>query len=115
MLSTASAVLYSFVMGLVILLCRALPFIIFGKQDPGGERRKKTDKFLSFVERVVPPVAMTVLACNAMVSPVREQYQKLLPVLAASAFTGLAHVWKRNSLISIAGGTALYIILTRLW
>jgi branched-subunit amino acid transport protein AzlD len=34
-------------------------------------------------------------------------------VLAAAAFTALAHLWKRNSLISIIGGVAVYMILSR--
>ncbi|MDR2739300.1 MAG: AzlD domain-containing protein [Treponema sp.] len=34
--------------------------------------------------------------------------------MAASAFTALVHLWKRNSLISIIGGTLLYMILSRI-
>ncbi|MDR1212071.1 MAG: AzlD domain-containing protein [Spirochaetaceae bacterium] len=112
MLSTGEAVCYSFVMGLVILFCRTLPFILFDRSaDEKSGRGKRTFAFLSFVERVVPPIAMTVLACNAVSGPVKENPEQALPVLAASLFTALAQLWKRNAFLSIAGGTAVYMIL----
>jgi branched-subunit amino acid transport protein AzlD len=99
-------------MGLVILFCRALPFILFRKR-PENERgaNRGIHKFLSFVERVVPPVAMTVLAFNAVAGPLRETPRQALALLPAALFTALAHLWKRNALISIVGGTVLYMIL----
>ena len=109
-----------FAMGAVILFCRAFPFLFFA----GGEKRsiktpeKKTgplrwEALLGFVEKTVPPVAMTVLAFNALGTPFRENCMDGLLVLAASVFTALVHLWKRNSLISIFGGTALYMILVQ--
>jgi branched-subunit amino acid transport protein AzlD len=56
---------------------------------------------------------MTVLAVNAMSGPIRENPRTALPVLTASLFTALVHLWKRNSLLSILGGTAVYMILTK--
>ncbi|MDR1178463.1 MAG: AzlD domain-containing protein [Spirochaetaceae bacterium] len=115
MLSTGQAVYYSVAMGLVILLCRILPFILFGRSaDEKGGTKKRTFAFLSFVERVVPPVAMTVLAFNAISGPVKENPEQALPVLSASLFTALAQLWKRNAFLSIAGGTAVYMLL-RAW
>jgi branched-subunit amino acid transport protein AzlD len=34
-------------------------------------------------------------------------------VLAASVFTALTHLWRRNALISIIGGTLVYMVLIR--
>lgn len=34
-----------------------------------------------------------------------------LPEFAAVAFTAAVHVWRRNILLSIAGGTAMYALL----
>ena len=36
------------------------------------------------------------------------------PQLAAVAVVVLLHLWRRNTLLSIAGGTAVYMILLRL-
>ncbi|MDR3138217.1 MAG: AzlD domain-containing protein [Treponema sp.] len=108
----------TFVMGAVIFFCRAFPFLLFrNRKGPlaGGEPVSgRTMAFLSFVERVVPPVAMTVLTFNAVCLPIKEDPSAAFPVLAASAATALLHLWKGNSLISIFGGTLLYMILNRI-
>jgi branched-subunit amino acid transport protein AzlD len=118
MLSVQTALIYTLVMGLAVFLCRAFPFIFLRKGKPGdGETRGKLNNFLSLVEKVVPPVAMTVLAVNSVSSPIKENLQAglpaVIPVLAASLFTALVHIWKRNFLISVLGGTILYMVLSR--
>jgi branched-subunit amino acid transport protein AzlD len=57
---------------------------------------------------------MTVLTCNAVGSAIKDDPALSIPVLAASAFTALAHLWKRNALLSIIGGVAVYMLLSRL-
>jgi branched-subunit amino acid transport protein AzlD len=126
--SLGKAVIYAFVMGAVILFCRAFPFLFFrdkppeegrttaGNKVPALEGLKKKDlreSFLALVEKIVPPAAKTVLAFNAIAAPLKEDRVLALPVLAASALTALLHVWKRNPLFSIVGGTALYMALIR--
>jgi branched-subunit amino acid transport protein AzlD len=69
--------------------------------------------FLALVERAAPAVAMTVLTFNAVSVPLREDPAAAFPVLTASAGTALLHLWKENSLISIFGGTLLYMVLNR--
>ena len=97
-----------FAMGAVILFCRAFPFLFFG-----GNNSSRRAALLDFVERIVPPAAMTVLAFNALGGAFYENPVDGLLVLAASVFTALVHVLKRNPLLSIFGGTALYMILLR--
>ena len=110
-------------MGAVILFCRAFPFLFFSSQRASQSKGTKT--FLDFVERIAPPVAMTVLAFNALApslgklakaiasSPVSGDLNSSLAVIIAALLTALIHVWKRNALISIFGGTAVYMILLR--
>jgi branched-subunit amino acid transport protein AzlD len=118
MKSTGSALVLSFVMGLVIFLCRAFPFFFFraGDEKAAGTGRPAGtgEALLSFVEKVAPPVAMTVLAFNSVAAQIRTSPAEALPLLAASAFTGLVHIRRRNPLISIIGGTAVYMILERM-
>jgi len=101
-----------FAMGAVILFCRAFPFLFFSGRE-GRPRSGQNEAFFNFVEKTVPPVAMTVLAFNALGGAFRDNPRDGLLVLAASVFTALVHLWKRNPLVSIAGGTALYMILER--
>ena len=107
--SVKEAVGLAFAMGAVILFCRAVPFLFFSKDNDSSKRKA----FLNFVEKTVPPAAMAVLAFNALGSSFRDNPKDGVLVLAASVFTALIHLWKRNSLISIFGGTALYMILLR--
>jgi branched-subunit amino acid transport protein AzlD len=126
MISVTSAVIYTFALGAVIFFCRVLPFILF--RDSANLRAEGTEqsgvslrgRFISMVEKAAPPVAMTVLAFNAMAGPVKAEDAAGAPalagiVLAAAGLTALLHVWKRNALLSIVAGTGLYMILERLF
>ncbi|MCL2007676.1 MAG: AzlD domain-containing protein [Treponema sp.] len=101
------ALLLTFAMGLVILFCRAFPFLFFSRKD------NIQSPFFTFVEKTVPPVAMTVLALNAIGGSLRESLQGGSLTLIAAIFTAAIHLWKRNALLSIIGGTILYMILIR--
>lgn len=121
MLSVKTALVYTVAMGVVIFFCRAFPFLFFrkGVPDEGAEKsdggkRSAINSFLSLIEKVVPPAAMTVLAFNSIAAPIRENLHAGIPVIAASLFTALLHVWKRNFLVSILGGTVLYMALGRI-
>ncbi|MCL2192279.1 MAG: AzlD domain-containing protein [Treponema sp.] len=121
------ALLLTLAMGATIFFCRVFPFLFFqGKakdnasnttdkaMDDSMERRKRRNTaFLSFVEKTVPPVAMTVLTFNSLAGPIRANLGELVPVLTAGAFTAIVHLWRRNPMISIFTGTALYMVLIR--
>ena len=114
--SANEALLIVLAMGVVILFCRVFPFLFFaGKENAAKETNSAhKDALLNFVGKTVPPVAMTVLAFNALGGAFRDNPLDGLLVLAASVFTALVHLWKRNSLVSIFGGTILYMILQRI-
>lgn len=106
MLSVAEALAAAGVMALIIVSCRALPFLFFsGKKPPA---------FLSFVETYMPAIAMTVLAVSSYTSIRWASPPHGLPELAAGVLVVALHLWKRNALLSILGGTALYMLLCRL-
>ena len=119
MTSLNEALLLVIAMGAVILFCRAFPFLFFGGKDSAGLNEAAPPAsaskaaFLKFVEKTVPPAAMTVLAFNALGGAFRHTPESGLLVLAAAVFTALIHIWKRNPLLSIFGGTAVYMILQR--
>jgi len=140
----SEALILSLVMAAVIFLCRIFPFLFFrGKSGPpsgapsgapsdaesdavpdaaDGNKAAGRISFYSFIEKIVPPVAMTVLAFNALTGQVKAGFAAggdhplrggAIPALVAAAFTALIHLWRRNPLISIFSGTALYMILLR--
>ena len=110
-----TALILTVIMGAVIFFCRAFPFLFFRGSKNGvdaGQGGKAA--FLNFVEKTVPPLAMTVLTVNALASPIHEDIRNGIPMLAAAVFTVIVHLWRRNPLISIFGGTAVFMILQRL-
>jgi len=114
--STTDALLLTAVMAAVIFFCRVCAFLFF-RQDNASPSVKA---FLGFVEKIVPPLAMTVLTFNALSVPLLDSFKQGvpmqgLPVLIAAAFTVLVHLWQRNPLLSIFGGTAVYMVLERVF
>jgi branched-subunit amino acid transport protein AzlD len=101
-------------MGLVIFLCRVFPFLVFHGEKPEKDSKEPVFRGMEFVERVVPPVAMTTLAFNAIAASIKGASFESVPVITASIFTVLVHLWRRNSLISIFGGVAVYILVKQL-
>jgi branched-subunit amino acid transport protein AzlD len=110
MLPLKTAILYSALSGVVVLLCRAFPFIfLVGGKNPLAKQRA----FVFVAEKGIPPLAMVLLCVNAIVAPIREDPALLVPVAVSSLLTALLHLLRRNVLLSIAGGTACYMVLLR--
>jgi branched-subunit amino acid transport protein AzlD len=105
------ALLMTLIMGAVIFFCRAFPFLFFRKRKDAGSDFSET--LLAWAGKTAPPVAVTVLTFNAIGAAIKDDARLVIPVLAASAFTALAHLWKRNPLISIIGAVAIYMLLSR--
>lgn len=112
MVSIPSALILTLLMGGAIFFCRVLPFLFFrDRQDIPPAPGEKLGLLLEFVEKLVPPVAMTVLAFNAISVPFIADVPQGLSAFIAAGFTALVHLWKRNSLFSICGGTLVYMFI----
>ncbi len=106
MLGMTEALLAAAVMMLIIIACRALPFLFFAGRKPPA--------WLGFVEAYMPAVAMTVLAVSSYTSIDWTVPAQGLVAAAAGCAVILLHLWKRNALVSIVGGTVLYLLLSAL-
>lgn len=89
------------------MLTRFVPFLIF----PSG---KPTPKYVQYLGRVLPAAVfgMLVIYCLKDVSFASGSHG-LPELLAIAAVVGL-HMWKRQMLLSIAGGTVCYMLLVQL-
>lgn len=99
-----SAVLVA-VMALVTMALRFLPFLVF---------RKRTPPYITYLGRVLPAaiIGMLVIYCLKDVSLLAAPHG--LPELAAVGCVVGIQIWKRNSILSILSGTAVYMALLRL-
>ena len=91
---------------LVTMLTRFLPFLIFGKKG-------KTPPFITDLGKVLPfaIMGMLVVYCLKDITPIAYPYG-IPELLGCLAVVGL-HIWKRNTLLSIGGGTVLYMLLVQ--
>lgn len=88
------------------MLTRFLPFLIFSSKKP-------TPAFIQYLGMALPSAvfAMLVVYCLKDISFFSEFHA--LPELIAIAVTVVCHFIKKNMLISIAVGTACYMLLVQ--
>ena len=86
------------------VLTRFLPFAVFRSNRP-------TPRYIQYLGKVLPGAifAMLVVYCLRNVSLLQGSHG--LPELIAIAATIGLHLWKRQMLLSIAGGTICYMLL----
>ena len=92
---------------LVTMATRFLPFLIFGE-------KRKTPPVIEYLGTVLPCaiMGMLVVYCLKDVSFLSAPFG--LPELISCVVVAALHVWKRNSLLSIGGGTVCYMLLVQL-
>lgn len=98
---------------LLIMVCsivtaalRALPFLLF----PAG---KETPPLIRYLSGVLPSVVMGMLVVYCLKSVSITKAPHGLPEFLAIAAVVLVHKWKHNTLLSILGGTLLYMVLVQ--
>ena len=92
---------------LATMFTRFLPFAVFSSKRP-------TPRFIQYLGKVLPGAifAMLVIYCLRNVSV--SQGNHGLPELVGISVTVCLHLWKRQMLLSIAGGTICYMLLVQL-
>ncbi len=107
------AVAATFCVGALIFALRVMPFVIFGK--------RKSPAFFAFIEKFIPAISIAVLFLACLKEKTTDLIFKngtvfsslpgAAPAAIASVATALLHIWKKNAMISIFGGTILYMAL----
>ncbi|MBQ8612114.1 MAG: branched-chain amino acid transporter permease [Oscillospiraceae bacterium] len=89
------------------MLTRFLPFFLF----PAG---RPTPKYIQYLGRVLPAAVfgMLVVYCLKNVSLLSGSHG--VPEAIAIAVVAALHLWKKQTLLSIAGGTVCYMLLVQL-
>ena len=99
----------------VTIVLRFLPFVIFG-------RKKEIPGYITYLSGVLPYAIMGMLVVYCLKDVPGSGHYGMknvsffagshgIPEIAASAVVVGLHVWKRNTLLSIAAGTVLYMFL----
>lgn len=95
-----------FLSGIIILTTRLLPFIIFSK--------KEVPLFVRFIERYAPSLIMAILFVYCLKDINFTGDSHGIEYLISIASVAALHLTFKNSMVSIFGGTAIFILLSRL-
>ena len=107
MLTPLQIIIMIIAVALGTMFTRFTPFILFPEN-------KKPPEVITYLGRVLPPAMMGLLCvyCLKGVSFISGSHG--IPEAIAIAFIVLLHKWKNNVLLSIAGGTAVYMVLVQM-
>ena len=105
-MTTAQHMITIALCALATMLTRFLPFILF----PAG---KSTPRFIRFLGHALPAAvfSMLVVYCLKNVSITTGSHG--LPELIAIIVVAALHLWKKQTLLSIAAGTIVYMLLVQ--
>lgn len=89
------------------VLTRFLPFLLF----PAG---KPTPKYIQYLGTVLPSAVFGLLVVYCLRNVSLFTGNHAFPEIISIAVVIGLHVWKRQMLLSIAGGTVCYMLLVQL-
>ncbi len=93
--------------GAVTVFCeRLFPFALFSKRQP--------PKIIRFIEKYIPSMVIAMLIVYSLKDAVFTQDPYGIPYFAGIAAAAGLHLAFKNSMISVFGSTALFMILTRI-
>lgn len=88
-------------------LNRFLPFALFG----GG---KKVPGIVKILGELLPPAVIAILVVYCLKSVNFSTPPNGIPEFIAIGIIAFLHIWKRNNLLSIGGGTIAYMFLVQM-
>ena len=96
------------VLALATALTRVLPFLIFGEAD-------RPPAMVEYLGKVLPAAMMGLLVVYCFKDIDVSDAGAVLPSVAASAAVVAVHLIKRSTMLSILAGTAVYMVLIRVF
>ena len=99
------------IIGIVVfgtMLTRFLPFLVFG-------RKKEAPKYIQYLGKVLPAAVFGLLVVYCLKDVNLFTGSHGIPEAIAIFVVVLLHVWKRQMLLSIAGGTVCYMVLLQVF
>ena len=88
------------------MITRFLPFLVF----PSG---KPTPKYIQYLGKVLPAAVFGLMIIYCMKNVSIFTGSHAIPELLSIALVIVLHLWKRQMLLSIAGGTICYMLLVQ--
>ncbi len=105
-LSPSETLLIILAVALGTMFTRFTPFILFPDN-------KKHPPVIDYLSQMLPPAMMGLLVIYCLRNLSFFTSPHGLPEIIAIAAIAALHLWRRNVLLSIAGGTILYMVLVQ--
>lgn len=105
-LTTGQMIISILAIAAATFLTRALPFIIFSSEE-------KTPAYVKYLGEVLPYAAMGLLVVYSLKAVSLTVFPFGLPELIAVVVIVGLHKWRSNMLLSVAGGTLIYMLLVQ--
>ena len=103
----AQAMLLILTMTAVTMATRFLPFLLLGD-------KRQTPPFISYLGKVLPFAIMGMLVVYCLKGVAVTQLSSVAPAALGVTITAGLHLWKHNTLLSILGGTVVYMVLVQM-
>lgn len=98
------SVLLIVVSAAITFATRAMPFLLF-------KGKAVLPKWVLYIGKVLPSAVITVLVIYCLRGTSFASVNGFVPaILGVTCVAGL-HIWRRNNLLSIGGGTVIYMLL----
>ena len=103
-MTDAQKIITILIVALGTVITRFLPFIAFPADKPAPD-------YIKCLGRVLPPAALGLLVIYCFKDVSLFSGNRGIPEIISVAVVAVLYFWKRNTLISIAGGTVCYMFL----
>lgn len=105
-MNTQQQIITIALMGLSVMLTRFLPFILFPTE-------KHTPRFVLFLGKYLPSAVFGMLVVYCLKDIKFSEGTQGLPELIGIAITVMLHLWRKNMMLTIAGGTIAYMVMVQ--
>lgn len=102
-LSVQETIIFIAVAAVCTFATRAIPFMIFGKRE--------VPKFVKYLGEILPSAIIGILIIYCLKDFYNLNINTIAPQLIGVGITAIAHIWKKNVLLSISLGTISYMLL----
>ena len=103
-MTTAQQIITIAAVAVGTIITRFVPFIVFREGRP-------TPKYIQYLGKVLPSAVFALLVVYCLKDASFISGNHGLPEIIAIAVTAGLHLWKKQMLLSIAGGTICYMLL----
>jgi len=104
--TTSQAIMIIAILSFGTMITRFLPFILF-------PNAKSIPRYIHYLGKMLPAAAIGLLVIYCLRSINFTIAPRGIPEAIAIIAVILLHIWKKNTLVSIAAGTVIYMLLVQ--